>query len=234
MFEIYERHSREYDDLVTHEDYNNNLETTLLQILEGNDLKIVEAGVGTGRVTRLYINRAEHIWCLDRSKHMIERAKINLHEYLDKITFQDLDNLELSKFEGTADYLIEGWSFGHTIIENQNNFRSVVQKLISDCIHICNKKIIIIETLGTNVSEPAPTSEILSQFYTILEEEYNFQKEIIRTDYKFESDKEAERIMGFFFGEKIKASLSRTPRSIIPEWTGVWVKDLNTKMEKEY
>lgn len=226
MFEIYEKHSREYDELVTHEDYENNLGTTLANILEGNNLKIVEAGVGTGRVTRLYINRAKHIWCLDRSKHMIERAKINLNEHRNKITFQNLDNLELDKFKGKADYFIEGWSFGHTITENQININPVVKKLISDCTKICNNKIIIIETLGTNVDEPAPTSEALSVFFRILEEEYNFIKETIRTDYKFESTKKAERIMSFFFGDKMKEVLIQTPRRIIPEWTGIWVKDL--------
>ncbi|MDI6803233.1 MAG: class I SAM-dependent methyltransferase [Bacteroidota bacterium] len=227
MFEIYEKHSREYDDLVKHEDYENNLGTTLAKILEGNDLKIVEAGVGTGRITRLYINRAKHIWCFDRSRHMIERAKINLADYLDKITFQILDNRDINKFKGKADYFIEGWSFGHTIIENQDNINKIVKKLISNCIKICSKKIIIIETLGTNVNEPVPTNEVLFEFYKILEEEYNFEKKIVRTDYKFESNEEAERIMGFFFGEKMKDSLLKTPRSIIPEWTGVWVKDLN-------
>lgn len=227
MSEIYEKHSREYDDLIIHEDYENNLGTALEQILEGNNLKIVEAGVGTGRVTRLYINRAEHIWCFDRSKHMIDRAKINLTDYLDKITFKILDNKDIAKFNEAADYFIEGWSFGHTIIENQDNIKKIVQKLISNCMKISKKKIIIIETLGTNVSEPAPTSDILSQFFSILEEEYGFKKTIIRTDYKFESNEEAERIMSFFFGEKMRESLKKVSRNIIPEWTGVWVKEMS-------
>ena len=87
-----------------------------------------------------------------------------------------------------------------------------------------NGAIIIIETLGTNVDHPGPTKERLGIFFDNLEKQHGFYKKGIRTDYKFMSNSEAARVMGFFFGDKMKEAVFVRGTSIIPEYTGVWYR----------
>jgi hypothetical protein len=126
----------------------------------------------------------------------------------------------------TADMVIEGWSFGHTVTDHKDRFEWIVQKLVTDCMHLLDRQgiLVIIETLGTNVESPAPPNETLGQFYNLLENEYQFRKSIVSTDYRFKNVEEAKRIMGFFFGEKMKEKIGQQQSSIIKEFTGIWYK----------
>ncbi len=49
MQEIYNNYSLQYDELVNHEDYNNNLSNYLLEKFNFSGKTIIELGVGTGR-----------------------------------------------------------------------------------------------------------------------------------------------------------------------------------------
>ena len=118
MYEIYDHHADRYDRLVTAEDYRGNLDATLREILAWHDAVVYEAGVGTGRVTRLYADAVRHATLCDRSAHMLDRARRNLRPWLHKLTFMEGDNLALPPGpDGPADIVIEGWSFGHAIMD---------------------------------------------------------------------------------------------------------------------
>lgn len=231
MTEIYEKHSIEYDELVKFEDYENNLKTTLHRLNTFTNQVVAEFGTGTGRLTKTFIKDVNRAFCFDRSKHMLDKARINLEKYNEKIIFENLDHSAVIEKQLKADIAIEGWAFGHTLFNNTNEFSDIVKTLITNCEKITKPsgKIIIIETLGTNVDEPNPPGDLLRKFYNTLEEEYGFSKTIVRTDYKFPSQEDAERIMGFFFGEWIIDEIQKRNSSTIPEYTGIWVK---TKIEK--
>ena len=74
MFEIYQSHASRYHELVLAEDHQNNLGSLLHQLVDWQDLSVLEAGVGTGRVTQLYIADAADAVCCDQSAHMLELA----------------------------------------------------------------------------------------------------------------------------------------------------------------
>jgi len=80
---------------------------------------------------------------------------------------------------------------------------------------------VLIETLGTNTDQPVALNPRLQKFYKLLVQQYRFHQEVLRTDYRFATEEEAERIVGFFFGEPMKEQLNKEPRTIVPEWTGV-------------
>jgi hypothetical protein len=84
---------------------------------------------------------------------------------------------------------------------------------------------IVIETLGTNVQAPTIPHDLLAAFYRHLEEEYRFTRHVLATDYRFPDYTEAARIMGFFFGEEMCAQIMHAQQAIIPEFTGIWVKE---------
>jgi predicted RNA methylase len=229
MVEIYKAHSIEYDELVNHEDYKNNIQIALNSLFNFNQKTVCEYGCGTGRLTKLYIEIARKAYCYDREQHMIERFKQNLERNMQKISVGPLDNLAKPNIPEKIDIVIEGWSFGHTVVQNKENIEEVIKTMINNCETLLSKNgnIILIETLGSNSSVPKAPSLILNTFYSILEHKYSFKKEIIKTDYKFKNVEEATRIFTFFFGKEIAKGIEEKNSPIIEEYTGIWYKNLS-------
>jgi len=205
MYEIYQNHSEEYDELVSFEDYKGNLRSFLDRHLKKN-MTVLELGTGTGRVTKMYINEVKEAVCCDKYNHMLIRAEENLKSYADKIKFLQLDTRDLEMINSGFDLIIEGWALGHTVIDEFTRideylthfFDTVFSKLKKDGIFI------FIETLGTNVPEPKVPLTELEYFYDIIETKYLMKRTVIETDYKFPSIEDAIRILTFFFGDQIK------------------------------
>ncbi len=80
---------------------------------------------------------------------------------------------------------------------------------------------ILIETLGTNTEKPKIINDRMKEFFNILEDNFGFEKTVIRTDYCFNSAEEAHDILDFFFGDEIKP-IKIDNRFIFPECTGIW------------
>ncbi|MFW5690037.1 MAG: class I SAM-dependent methyltransferase [Spirochaetota bacterium] len=145
MYEIYERDAAGYDALVAAEDHAGNLCRALREIVVWTDALVVEAGIGTGRVTRCYIDAARTVHGFDRSTHMLARAAENLGVLApggdagsdgdaiaggDATSRRDADgsasgrvhlavaeHRSLPVADGTADIVVEGWAFGHAITD---------------------------------------------------------------------------------------------------------------------
>jgi SAM-dependent methyltransferase len=227
MDEIYEKHASQYDELVLSEDYKKNLNRLLHSLFSWDDKIVIEAGIGTGRVTNLYVEKVKRIYGFDRSPHMLERLKKNLNDHLAKIELRCADNLYLPELPEKGDVFIEGWSFGHTISNNENDIERITDILVNQSLHMAKEDGIIffIETLGSNSKIVKVPKECLSRFYSILEARYNFIRHEISTDYKFSSVEEAARITGFFFGKDFGEKVLLAKKVTVPEWTGLWVLD---------
>ena len=220
MLEVYQSYSDLYDELVNHEDYNNNLHKFLNNNIQWENKVVCEFGVGTGRVTKNYINNVQKAYIYDNSQHMIDKAKANLLKWSDKLVYSILDNNKINTIENKYDIIIEGWSFGHLIVQDNNQNESI-QMLISETKKRA-KEVIFIETMGTNVETPNPPGEKLSKFYHELVNN-GFTEYIIETDYKFSNYEEAGRIMGGFFGDTMKNDIIRRKLEVIKEYTGIWI-----------
>ncbi|MDZ7793936.1 MAG: hypothetical protein U5P10_09675 [Spirochaetia bacterium] len=70
MSEIYKKYATEYDKLVTAEDYQNNLTEELLNKIEWDKKIVYEAGIGTGRLSKIYIDKIEKLYGFDREAHI--------------------------------------------------------------------------------------------------------------------------------------------------------------------
>ena len=229
MMEIYKKHAPNYDELVNAEDYRQNLNTFLLEAIDWREKTVIEAGIGTGRVTRIYMDQVRRIFGFDREQHMLDQCRKNLHQCdPEKLILDMADNTRLPPILESADIFIEGWSFGHTVGENKTTFETVFKNIHETICRMLkpNGIIVLIETLGTNTTEPGAPSQTLASFYKLLENQYQFHRHVISTDYKFPSCQEAARVMGFFFGEQMEADILKSGICIIPEFTGIWVKRL--------
>jgi len=118
MYEIYQRHRTEYDRLVAAEDYLHTLAPFLRSLVNWQNRTVLEGGTGTGRVTEMVAAEAKSITCLELELHMLEAAKERLAEFSEKISYQVADNLDLPVLSEKADLYIEGWSWGHSIVDH--------------------------------------------------------------------------------------------------------------------
>ena len=159
---------------------------------------------------------------------MLNKCLKNLSEYAQKLYLSVGENTKLPGIDRKADVFIEGWSFGHTIIENENNVDACVNAILEDIsAHLEGTgHIVIIESLGTFVSKPTVKREAIRVFFELLENTYGFKKQILSTDYRFSTFKEAAEVMGFFFGDDMKRSIVKSKLHIIPEFTGIWYSSL--------
>ncbi len=133
MYEIYQKHADRYDELVRAEDYENNLGVFLESAVDWKDAWVMEAGVGTGRITKLYIEQVAFAVCCDRSEHMLDYAQKSLSAYKEKLDFIKTDNMNLPVTSRLIDVFIEGWSFGHSVMD----FPGTVSGPITGLLRLC-------------------------------------------------------------------------------------------------
>jgi Methyltransferase domain len=228
MNEIYEAHADRYDELVSAEDYQGNLPRLLNELVDWNNVSVFEAGVGTGRITKMYIDSVSAATCCDQSRHMLDFTSALFCNHQTPLKFILADNMDLPLLEQPVSLFLEGWSFGHAVVDCES--AADLSGTISTLLDNAEKNLsaagtsIIIETLGTNTETAAPPHPHLAEFYWQLEQVYQFQPHIIRTDYRFSSVDDASRVLGFFFGESMARQVCVQNRSTIPEWTGLWIK----------
>lgn len=220
MNEIYEQHAREYDELVAREDCGGSLRKAL-EPLVPRGAQVLELGAGTGRVTRLYADRAGSVTCCDRSAHMLDRARRNLSAFGEKIRYSLMDNDILGNSGGPYDVIVEGWSFGHSAVAHAETVPEWFATLHAGLLGLLSPEgsIVVIETLGTLSGMPAPPGPVLGEFYALLEGPFGYRKTVLDTSYRFGDGEEARRIIGFFFGS---AMASRVEGPFVPEYTGLW------------
>lgn len=229
--EIYARHAAEYDELVRAEDCDGNLLPAIAELCPLEGAKVVEVGAGTGRIARQLAPRLRRYVGTDREEAMLAIARAHftalaergaLPEELDW-TFTRCDARELTVASGWADLAIAGWVFGHLREWMPEGWQDEVGKALAELRRVLRPggTALIIETLGTGATEPAPPTEGLAEYYAWLEAQ-GFIRTAIRTDYQFNSVGEAARVTGFFFGEAFAARVRQQGWARIPECTGLW------------
>jgi SAM-dependent methyltransferase len=222
MFEIYARHAGRYHELVSAEDYQGNLAALLRTLVDWDGARVLEAGVGTGRVTSIYIDVAADVTCCDQSAHMLEfaaarfaAARVGGAQSRAAVRFLTADNLDLPDLPEKVHVFVEGWSFGHSVADLSET--GAVDQTVDALVRNATKNLapggtaILIETLGTNTTVPQAPLANLQRMYERLEGEHAFTRHEIRTDFRFPSLDTAADTMGFFFGDE----MGRTIRSAV-------------------
>ena len=224
MYEIYRRHRAEYDRLVNAEDHERHLPEFLDSLVDWRGKTVLEGGLGTGRVTELFIERARRVVGCDREAHMLEAARERLARFADKLELRVADNFGLPLLTEKADVFIEGWSWGHAVVDGPGEVEAIAEALFAQTRKnlVPGGLVVLIETLGTNALSPAAPHPRLAEFYQLLQSRFGLRQTAICTDYRFPSVVEAAEVLGFFFGESMQKAVLSAGVPVVPEWTGVW------------
>ncbi len=221
--EIYAGYALQYDELVRAEDAQRRLLPALLDLVELRGRQVVEVGAGTGRVTELLLDAGARVHATEREPAMLAVARERLKGRSGvELSLAEARLLPLA--DGVADLGIAAWVFGHFRSWVPDSWRQEIGMGLDELARVVKPggKLIVIETLGTGVTEPAPPEPGLAEYYGWLENKRGFQRVAVRTDYAFASVDDAARVMGFFFGDGMAAQIRGRSSSQVPEWTGIW------------
>jgi ubiquinone/menaquinone biosynthesis C-methylase UbiE len=232
---IYHRHADQYELLVSREDRDGNLPRALNGIRPLAGLDVVEFGAGTGRVTRLMAPLSRRVYAFDAAEPMLRVAAERLPEGRAPSGQEPLrdkgwlaaaaDHRALPLPAGVADLAVAGWTFSHFTGWYPDRWRVEIGRALAEVVRVLRPggTAIIIETLGTGQAIPSPPHEALAAYYAWLEEEHGYRRTWVRTDFRFRSRGEAERLLRFFFDELYDESLAgREDLVDLPECTGLW------------
>lgn len=215
---IYSNQTNEFQRFSACEDYNHNLRNYITKNFNWENISVLEAGAGMGRITDFYINKAKKISLTDSSNAMLEYCRSKYLPIKNKVFFYLCKHNELPfKFQNYSfDTFISAYSLSYEAIKHK---KISLQNYINSILSLNINKYIIIENIGI-FSSTDFYIQPYQDYFDILS--YYFNKAVIPTDYFFKSNQEAIYYCDLFFGKSISTKIKRTGNNIVPELTCVW------------
>lgn len=220
--DVYARHAKEYEELVSHEDYQGNILRAIQEIVPLQGLDVLDLGAGTGRLACLLQRDVHQVIACDLSAHMLGIARDRLQSGPGNWLTAAADHRRLPLPAGSTDLVASGWSVSYVTVWSPDHWREEADTWLAEATRVLRTggHIILFESLGTGNEAPKRLPH-LENFYNWLDERH-FQNKWIRTDYRFDSPQRASEIAGFFFGDAMRERILREGLTILPECTGVW------------
>lgn len=222
---VYKREAQDYQRLIAREDFQENLLPALRDIVDLADLDMIDLGSGTGRLACLLAPLGKSMIAFDLFPQMLNVAASRLREQGAKNWLTAAcDHRHVPLVEDYADLVISGWSLCYLVVWEEKNWQASLESGLNEIDRILRDDgmVIIIETLGTGVESPEPPEKLLEYFQYL--EQTGFQRSWLRTDYRFQDQKEAEELVQFFFGEDMLNKIVYERQPVLPECTGIWWK----------
>jgi ubiquinone/menaquinone biosynthesis C-methylase UbiE len=221
---VYRHQAAEYQQLVAAEDVYGNLPALLQSLLSPAGKRVLDAGAGTGRFAQLLDGLAGEVVGLDRELAMLaENQQVRAARRGSwQLVQADLGSLPFS--DGEFEISLCGWAIGHWCFWAASNWEQRVDHLLGELRRVTAPGgwLVVFETMGTGVHHPAPPNQALARYYLRLEETWGFNRQVVATDYRFDSVPAAVESLGFFFGQELAEKIQRHQWRQVPEWTGVW------------
>ncbi len=224
--EVYRTEATRYDRMVDAEDADGAVMATLEALVELGAARVVEVGIGTGRLTRKLARRGASVVGVEPENAMLQIAKTRVAEDGGDPSGLVIGSLDALPFpDRGADLSVAGWVFGHQRSFEPVRWRETVGAGLAEMSRVVRPggMVVLFETLGTAVEQPGVRAD-LAELQLHLETEHGFVRRVLRTDYVFESAEEAAVALEFFFGADVAARIREREWARVPEWTGAWSK----------
>ena len=222
---IYREYAREYEAMVSVEDYEGNVPALMEQVGAPAGQTVLDIGAGTGRLTMLVAPVAAHVIAVDRSPAMLEiTAERAAAAGYANVETRVADHRGLPLPDASADLALAGWTFGHSTLWDED-WRTEIARSLDEALRVLKPggALIIFETMGTGRETPEPPNDALAAFYGWLETERGFnQHGWLRTDYRFETPEHGAELTRFFFGDETADRILAERMTVLPECTGWW------------
>jgi len=222
--EVYDKKAEQYELLISREDYESNILKVLNEIRTYEGTDIIDLGAGTGRLTCLLAPFVNSIIACDEAEPMLKVTAEKLNRLgLNNWRTLVADHRDIPVEDNIADVITAGWTICYLGSTNNSSWEENLDYVIAEMKRIIRPggTIIIFETLGTGYEHPNGP-DFLQRYYAKLVEDFGFTHKYIRTDYKFETNEEAEELTRFFFGKELADEVVDQKLTILPECTGVW------------
>ena len=226
---IYTHRATDYHRLIIPEDVDGNLLPALEVVTPLRSKRILDLGTGTGRLPLLFGEQAACVVGLDLHWDMLRENQIQRDRACGRWGLVQGDMRTLPFPNAWADAVTAGWAIGHLRSWFAGEWQTQIGRVLCEMHRVTapGGALIIIETLTTGSLAPAPPTEDLAEYYAWLESEWGFARQTIRTDYQFDSVDDAVAQTEFFFGIEMATKIRDNGWSRLPEWTGVWSKNVS-------
>lgn len=217
---IYANEADTYHRLIAAEDTHGELAARIEEIAAGAET-IVDIGTGTGRLALQLSRPGKRIHGVDVAEAMLEVAAAKLEGTEGRWVLSRGDARELPVADSWADAAVAGWVFGHFTEFGTDTWEEDLDAAISEMDRVVKPggTQVVIDTLGTAVTEPAAPAPLLDEYHLRLEA-CGFARTVLRTDYRFASVEESIELLDWFFGLGDWARNHNNP--VVPEYTGWW------------
>ncbi|MCL4258258.1 MAG: methyltransferase domain-containing protein [Anaerolineales bacterium] len=236
---VYTNKADAYHALIAAEDADGNLLPALQATAPLAGARVLDLGSGSGRIPLLLGGLDCTIVASDLHMAMLREQQNQILSLRGEPQAQrsnpqagwplvQADGRQTPFVSGWADVVTAGWAFGHLVGWYPDAWQQQAGRAIAEMQRTGKPggTLIIMETLGTGVLQPAPPHAGLAAYYAWLETEHGFVRTTVATDYDFGSVERAVELCSFFFGEEMAERVRANGWSRVPEWTGVWGKRL--------
>lgn len=225
---IYKNNAGAYHQMIAEEDVDGNLPALLNEIASFKEKRVLDLGTGTGRVPLLVADEVALIIGLDLNYPMLVEQGSVRQQVGGSWPLVNADNCCLPFADHSVDLITAGWSIGHFRGWYPEVWQPRMTLVLKEMERVVKPggMLIIMETMTTGAISPAPPTEGLAEYYHWLEGDWGYARSVIQTDYQFESVEDAVEKTTFFFGEELAEKIREKGWSRLPEWTGVWHKQI--------
>ena len=198
-----------------------------------------DIGCGTGKLARLLTRHGcSSVAAFDRSAEVVAVARAADEHDEARVTYVVADQCSLPLANGSVDLAIAGWSISYLKSEHETwnhadgtyggAWREEVDRALGEMERVLRPGgvAVVLETMGTATDAPQRDGSHLYAHYRAR----GFGQRLVRTDYSFESKRQALVTLRFFFGRGVarraEALLADAADAdgpcIVPECTGMW------------
>jgi ubiquinone/menaquinone biosynthesis C-methylase UbiE len=224
FIQIYTRQGSAYHELISFEDVDGNLRPAL-EAITPFESKILDLGTGTGRIPLLFPE--VNITGLDLHRDMLIENQRQQTPDPGPLLQGDMRFLPFP--DNSFEIITAGWALGHFTGWFGEEWQAQISLVLAEVERVLmpGGRIIILETMTTGSTTPAPPSPGLAAYYHWLGEDLGFTSQVIQTDYLFDDLAQAVRCAQFFFGNELAKEIRKENWVRLPEWTGIWFKQIN-------